>query len=831
MVGKESEMKKTCLMRGRTRIALIFVLSIALVFGMMPVMPGNSSSEVYAAEPDIVVNYGIGGSGTYSYNVSHEFGFDPATSTGALLRYSSVNSASSFRPYTDIHGVEIKKIIDEAVGMPGYFDSLGSLTEITFTDVTGNYNTKLTVGGIKEVRYQYDNMASGTWTSTVPALLAYGQYTDYNNATQSNTPRLFIGQKSSTDVNNGLFNNSIASISIGINTAPPTPAIGIFSGTTKIGQYSYNVTHEYGYNSGLGAGKLLTFSSVNSSGSFRPYTNIHGVEIKKIIDEAVGAGYFDSLGSLTEITLTDNTGSYNTTLTVGAIQEQRYRYDSSASAIWTSTVPAVLAYGQYIDYNNALQSNTPRFFIGQRTSTDVNNGLFNNSIASISIGANTSPPIPPIPSGPAVTAPAITVSSASISGIYNYSIADEYASGASLTYSMVNDFGTFSTYSAVHGVTVKDVINKAFNNTSYFDLLDPTQGITFEAADGFKTTITVAQLRDPARYSFAVGQTTVPALIAYGTYADNSKTPSLQTDTPRNFIGQKSATEKTSGFSVKKLTRITIGAKVEKLPNPTADPTPGTVLYGTLVRLNCGSKDADIYYTLDGTEPSINSKMYNTIKDKYLTDNNMYENPPIVVTGKGTFTIKAKAMSLGYLDSDTITFTYTVTGDDKLAELKADSVSALYDKWYDPKTKAKYSDALYLNILIELNKAVKKIQNAPDATKVAEAKKGFDSKVKVLVFKDKRPVIKSLTAGKKKTTVKWKKVSGVAGYKIVYSTSKSFKSKKVVTVKSKSAVKKVVAKLKAGKNYFFKIRGYTKIDGKTYYTKYSKVKKSKKVKK
>ena len=95
--------------------------------------------------------------------------------------------------------------------------------------------------------------------------------------------------------------------------------------------------------------------------------------------------------------------------------------------------------------------------------------------------------------------------------------------------------------------------------------------------------------------------------------------------------------------------------------------------------------------------------------------------------------------------------------------------------------------------------------------------------------------IKSAKAKKgRKALVKWKKLKGVSGYQIAYSTSKKFSKKttKRVTASAKSA-KKTIKKLKAGKRYYVKVRSYNKIYDPAkekkvnVYGKWSKVKKFK----
>ncbi len=91
---------------------------------------------------------------------------------------------------------------------------------------------------------------------------------------------------------------------------------------------------------------------------------------------------------------------------------------------------------------------------------------------------------------------------------------------------------------------------------------------------------------------------------------------------------------------------------------------------------------------------------------------------------------------------------------------------------------------------------------------------------KVSVGKVKLKKVKK--AGAKKAKLTWKKVSGANGYQISMSKKKKGGYKVVKTVKKGSKKTCKVAKLKKGKKYYFKVRAYKKVNGKTYYGKYSK---------
>ena len=95
-----------------------------------------------------------------------------------------------------------------------------------------------------------------------------------------------------------------------------------------------------------------------------------------------------------------------------------------------------------------------------------------------------------------------------------------------------------------------------------------------------------------------------------------------------------------------------------------------------------------------------------------------------------------------------------------------------------------------------------------------------------LTFKivPKAPAISRLKATSGQVTVSWKKVAGVTGYQVVYSLKSNFASsvKKIAKGASKSSL--VVKGLKAGKTYYFRMRTYRTINGKTYWSDWSKTK-------
>ena len=100
------------------------------------------------------------------------------------------------------------------------------------------------------------------------------------------------------------------------------------------------------------------------------------------------------------------------------------------------------------------------------------------------------------------------------------------------------------------------------------------------------------------------------------------------------------------------------------------------------------------------------------------------------------------------------------------------------------------------------------------------------TKALYLTINPKASSVKSLSSVKKGFTVKWSKVSKqAAGYEIMYATNSKFtKNKKTVKVNSYKTTSKTITKLSSKKTYWVKIRTYKTVNGKPYYSAWSKAK-------
>lgn len=88
----------------------------------------------------------------------------------------------------------------------------------------------------------------------------------------------------------------------------------------------------------------------------------------------------------------------------------------------------------------------------------------------------------------------------------------------------------------------------------------------------------------------------------------------------------------------------------------------------------------------------------------------------------------------------------------------------------------------------------------------------------------------SVKAAKRSIALTWKKITSkvqkkrIKGYQIQYSTKRSFKKAKTKNVNGYKKTRVTLKKLKAKKKYYIRVRTILKINGKTYYSKWSKIK-------
>ena len=101
------------------------------------------------------------------------------------------------------------------------------------------------------------------------------------------------------------------------------------------------------------------------------------------------------------------------------------------------------------------------------------------------------------------------------------------------------------------------------------------------------------------------------------------------------------------------------------------------------------------------------------------------------------------------------------------------------------------------------------------------------NKQNAIVKKPSPTKIKKVKSAKRTLKITWKKTKNVKGYQIQYSTSKKFKKAKKITIKKSKTTSKTIKKIKAKKKYYVRIRTYIIVNGKKYYSDWSKAKSKK----
>jgi len=187
----------------------------------------------------------------------------------------------------------------------------------------------------------------------------------------------------------------------------------------------------------------------------------------------------------------------------------------------------------------------------------------------------------------------------------------------------------------------------------------------------------------------------------------------------------------------------------------------------------------------------------------YFKNPNATTTSSISVTVPTNITIPSRTTT----DSDASSQTTTLTTSTAANQITADS---------------KMVEGAY-SIANEFSKSLSKANattTTKDTTTTKATKKASNKN------KPKKTKIKSVKGKKNGFKITWKKVSGVKGYQIKYSTNKYFfesltKSKNVKKAKTTSAT---VKNLRKGKTYFVKVRTYKIVKGKKVYSNWSKVK-------
>jgi len=225
-------------------------------------------------------------------------------------------------------------------------------------------------------------------------------------------------------------------------------------------------------------------------------------------------------------------------------------------------------------------------------------------------------------------------------------------------FSATNDF-PYDLFLAVEGVPLRSLLERA-------GMKPEARMIAFTGTDGYRAEFTVNELLQTKRYLFPAKTEAEPviALKRVERSADFSKMN--EQDTPVLCIGQRAQTEQTLLSFVRVLQVITVTtvspgqwagpeAKIiDPVTGQKAATLGGVVKCGSEIALE-GDPKTKIYYTTDGSEPDLDSKIYNAHGCGPLAG----QHEQILI--KADTTVKAKAVWPGKLDSETVAFSFTVT--------------------------------------------------------------------------------------------------------------------------------------------------------------------------
>ena len=320
--------------------------------------------------------------------------------------------------------------------------------------------------------------------------------------------------------------------------------------------------------------------------------------------------------------------------------------DLSACKIWLETTDSTENLTYAVNATEAATNNITSVAITD-IDTPVANTALDTSASCITTGVNS-------------IAPQITWTPNDTTAGYNTS----YTASITLTADTDYEF-TDSTTATINGNTATSVnknadgtltVTYAFPATAKDKLTSITAPQPITVANG--TAYDAMNL--PATVNIVTeGNTESSAQVTWDTTtpASGSYDPSVLTEQTVTLKGTVTCPDSIDANGVELTTTITITISAAGIVGaPTANPTAGAYTENQSVALASSTVGATIYYTTDGSEPTITGGAPDGTTQQYTA--------PILVTGTVgqsiTTTIKAIAVQNGMQDSSVETFTYTI---------------------------------------------------------------------------------------------------------------------------------------------------------------------------
>jgi len=188
-------------------------------------------------------------------------------------------------------------------------------------------------------------------------------------------------------------------------------------------------------------------------------------------------------------------------------------------------------------------------------------------------------------------------------------------------------------------------------------LYDTAQTVTFRGNDGYEVSLTREQLFQPQFNYPNVGENDggaepVYPIIAYRWRDGTDDLSGIRDENPCLIIGQRTPFEHTNPAFVENISEIIVSDACEVWPLASTFPLPGPIAAGETVKLQHSDYGlVKLHYTLDGSEPTTLSAMYNP--STYRPELNV----PIPINEPTV--IKVLVSGYGKADSGIATFEFT----------------------------------------------------------------------------------------------------------------------------------------------------------------------------
>lgn len=345
-------------------------------------------------------------------------------------------------------------------------------------------------------------------------------------------------------------------------------------------------------------------------------------------------------------------------INVSAIESESYTpksIDLSACKIWLETTDSTENLTYAVSATEATLSSISSVAI-----TDIETPVANTTLDTSAACATT---------GVRSTTPQITWTPSDTTAGYNTSYTASITLTADTGYKFVD-----STTATINGNTATSVnkntdgtltVTYAFPATAKDKLTSITAPQAITVANGtaydamnLPATVNIVTEGNTASSAQVTWDTTTPASGSYDPAVLTQQTVTLNgtVDCPNSIDA--------NGVSLTTTITITISA-AGIVGAPIANPTAGTYSENQSVALTSSTVGATIYYTTDGSEPTITGGAIGGTTQQYTA--------PIAVTGTVgqsiTTTVKAIAVKSGMQDSSVETFTYTIKQDSQTPDV------------------------------------------------------------------------------------------------------------------------------------------------------------------